>query len=467
MTRLRLLALLLLPLVPLAAAAAEFSVWVYGARGDGTTVCTQAIQKAIDRAAESGGGTVVFPSGTFLTGSLFLKSGVELRLDEDVTLSAIRSDDAYPIVDTRVAGIEMPWPAALVNVRGQKNVRITGPGTIDGQGDFWWHKYWGADRKGGLLADYKARGLRWAADYDCKRVRGIAIQDSSDVEVSGITILRPGFWSLVMTYSERITVRGVTIRANLGGEGPSTDGIDVDSSSDVLIENCDIACNDDNICLKAGRDFDGLRVNRPTERVVIRNCITREGHGMFVIGSETSGGIRDVEVSGLRAIGTRYGVRFKSAKTRGGVVENIRIRNIQMENVSKPLHFELNWNPSYSYPSLPADMDAATVPAHWKVMMTQVKPAAKGIPLFRNISIRDVRATGADIALWVNAYREKPMSAVTLENVEVQAASPGKIVSGSAWTLKQVHFVLDQVLDRLPMEGCYDVPQPKLTVRGR
>lgn len=445
--------------------AAEYSVYVHGAKGDGQTVSTQAIQSTIDAAAADGGGTVVFPTGIYLSGSLFLKSGVELRLDEGVTLSAVRADSAYPDIRTRVAGIEMDWPAALINVYGQSGVQITGPGTIDGQGDFWWRKYWGEDRKGGLLADYTARGLRWAADYDCKRVRGIAIYDSKDVVVDGVTILRPGFWSLVATYSEGITVRNVVIRANEGGMGPSTDGIDIDSSRNVLIENCDIDCNDDNICLKAGRDADGLRVNRPTENVVIRDCITRAGHGMFVIGSETSGGIRNVEVSNLHGIGTRYGIRFKSARNRGGVVENIKISGIRMEGVPKPLHFELNWNPSYSYPTLPSGSDAESVPAHWKVMMQRVEPAAKGIPVFRKIQIKDLVATGAEMAIYVNAYKEKPLSELTLEDVFIQASKAGGVRSGSLWTLKNVRFLLEGNSDRVPYDSCYDVPQPKIELQ--
>lgn len=446
--------------------AAEFSVFVNGARGDGKTVSTQAIQATIDAAAADGGGTVVFPTGTYLTGALFLKSGVELRLDEGVTLSAVRSDDAYPESRTRVAGIEMDWPAAVVNVNGQRNVKITGPGTIDGQGDFWWSKFWGEDRKGGMLADYNARKLRWAADYDCKRVRGVAIYDSKDVEVNGVTILRPGFWSLVMTYSERVTVRNVIIRANMGERmGPSSDGIDVDSSRDILIEGCDIDCNDDNICLKAGRDADGLRVNRPTENVIVRDCITRAGHGMFVIGSETSGGIRNVEVSNLRAIGTKYGIRFKSAKIRGGIVENIRISGIRMENVPKPIHFELNWNPSYSYPTLPAGMKLSEAPVHWKVMMQKVEPEARGIPLFRKISIRDVEATGADGALYVNAYREKPLAELSLEDVRIEAKTAGSVKSGSLWTMRNVRLLLDEVVEKVPYEACYDVPQPLIEKR--
>lgn len=423
------------PAVP---AAIVFNPADHGAKGDGATLCTAAIQKAVDAAAAAGGGTVAFPKGVYLSGAIFLKSNVEFRLDEGVELRAIPDDAAYPERPTRIAGIETAWPAALVNVYEQRNVRIAGKGIIDGSGPYWWHKFWGEDHKGGMLADYKKRGLRWAVDYDCKRVRPLAIFKSADVAVKGITIRRAGFWSLTSTYSERITIDGVTIRNNIDGFGPSSDGIDIDSSRDVLIENCDIDCNDDNICLKAGRDADGLRVNRPTENVVIRNCITRAGGGMVTIGSETSGGIRNVEAYNLKAIGTSSGIRFKSAKVRGGRIEKIRFHDITMDDVKSPFVFDLNWYPSYSYPTIPAAIPPEQVQPLWKVLTQKVEPAERGIPEFRDISITNVVAKGADRAFAVNAYPEKPIHNLRWQKVTVQAKSAGSIKDAADWTMQDV-----------------------------
>jgi polygalacturonase len=440
--------------------SATFNVADFGAKNDAKTVNTQAIQTAIDAAEKAGGGQVVFPQGCYLTGALFVKSGVDLHLDEGVTLSAVRDDAAYPEIQTRIAGIEMPWPAAVINIYKQKNAKITGPGIVDGQGDFWWKKFYGTDYRGGLAADYAKRGLRWAVDYDCKRVRAVALYDSSSVEVSGITINRSGFWTLCVTYCENVTIDGVIVRANIGGIGPSSDGIDIDSSRGVLVQNCDIDCNDDNICLKAGRDADGLRVNRPTENVVIRNCVTRAGHGVFVIGSETSGGIRNVEVSDIRAYGTRYGIRFKSARIRGGVVENIRIRNIHMEKVPNPIHIELNWYPAYSYPTLPKGIDPATIPAHWKTLMQRVEPAERGIPLFRNIEISGIRAEQADTAIQVNAFDEKPISGVKLKDILIEARKPGFIRNASDWELSDVTVATPDAAP-VKLEKCRAVTAPR------
>jgi polygalacturonase len=447
--------------IVVAAHAAPFSVTRFGAAPNETNVATAAIQKAIDAAAAAGGGQVTFPRGLFHTGALFLKSNVELRLDEGVVLRAAQDDAAYPDIWSRVAGVEMDWPAAVINVYGQTNVSITGKGTLDGNGAYWWRKFWGEERKSGMLKDYVARGLRWAVDYDCKRVRALLIYDSKDVAVRDVTIERSGFWSLTMTYSERVTVDGVIIRANIGGHGPSSDGIDVDSSRDVLIQNCDIDANDDNICLKAGRDADGLRVNRPTENVVIRNCITRAGYGMFTIGSETSGGIRNVQVSNMRAIGTKLGIHFKSAKIRGGVVENISIRDVTMENVERPLNFEMNWYPAYSLPTLPPELQHTKNPAHWAVLLQPVLPASRGIPEVRNVSITNLKATGAKIAIAVNGFPDKPIRDVRLANITIEAASAGRINHAADW---QLWDVVINAADNRPVSllNCRSVDAPQL-----
>lgn len=148
---------------------------------------------------------------------------------------------------------------------------------------------------------------------------------------------------------------GVTINNNVGGHGPSTDGIDIDSSTNILVENCEVDCNDDNICIKAGRDADGLRVNRPTENVVIRNCTARKGAGLVTCGSETSGSIRNVLAYDLKAYGTGAALRLKSSMNRGGTVENIYMTRVKADSVKYVLAVGLNWNPKYSYSALPEE----------------------------------------------------------------------------------------------------------------
>lgn len=217
----------------------------FGAKGDGVTLDTTAIQKAIDSAAIAGG-TVTFTPGVYLTGSVFVKSHVTLRVDKGVTLLGSQRLSDYPVMSSRIAGIEMSWPAALVNIYKQTDASIEGDGTIDGDGKIFWDSYWSL-RKG-----YEPRDLRWAADYDAQRPRLIQIFDSTHVHLGGgINLRRSGFWTVHICYSTYVTVDGITIRNNEGGRGPSTDGVDIDSSRHILVQHADIAVNDDALCLKA------------------------------------------------------------------------------------------------------------------------------------------------------------------------------------------------------------------------
>ena len=245
----------------------------FGAVADSTVLSTEAIQKAIDSCSVSGGGTVTLQPGYYQTGALFVKSGVNLQLDKGVTLLASPHIHHYPEFRSRIAGIEMTWPAAVINIVNEKNASVSGEGTLDCRGKVFWDKYWE------MRKEYEKKGLRWIVDYDCKRVRGILVERSSDITLKGFTLMRTGFWGCQVLYSNYCTIDGLVINNNLGGHGPSTDGIDIDSSTNILIENCDVDCNDDNICIKSGRDADGLRVNLPTENIVIRNCIARKGAG--------------------------------------------------------------------------------------------------------------------------------------------------------------------------------------------
>ena len=402
-------------------------VFPVNAPGDGATNSTKAIQKAIDACSKAGGGIVTFRPGSYVTGALFLKRNVHLRINKDVTLLGSQEDKDYPSIWTRVAGIEMKWPAALINVNDQKNVKISGGGTIDGRGKKWWDKYWELRRQ------YEPRGLRWASDYDAERVRLMVIWKSADVTVENLSLKRSGFWTVQVVYSDHVTVDGIKITDN---EGPSTDGVDIDSSSYVLVQHCDIDNNDDDICLKAGRDYDGMRVNRPTEYIVIRNNITRRGGGVLSFGSETAGGIRKVVAYNNHGIGTKEGIRFKSAKTRGGYVEDILIRDIKMENVLLPFTFTLNWNPSYSYATIPKEI--TDVPPHWIVMNTPVTPPERGLCEFRNITIENIEVLNAARVFSASGLPDKPIINVKFANVTAQAADGGSIEYARDWTMTNV-----------------------------
>lgn len=417
----------------------SFAAKTYGAVADGETMATEAIQRAIDAASAAGGGVVTFEPGTYLTGALFVKSNVHLRVDKGVTLRGVADDAAYPRRPTRVAGIEMEWPSALINVYAEENVKISGGGVIDGNGGWCWSKYWAMREQ-----EYEPRGLRWAVDYDAERVRLCVIWKSRNVTLENLRLRRSGFWTVQVSYSEYVTVDGVTISDN---DGPSTDGVDIDSSRYVLVQKCDIDNNDDDICLKSGRDWDGLRVDRPVEYVVIRDNVTRKGAGIVSFGSETSGGIRHIVAYRNKGIGTSEGIRFKSARTRGGYIDDVLVLDTTMQRVPRPFSFTLDWNPSYSYVTLPKDASNlppnlnGRFPDHWKVMSTPVEPPERGIAAFGNITIANVDIVDARQIFNAAGAPSKPLRDIHWENIVARGQRPGTIDHARNWTMKNVRVI--------------------------
>ena len=421
----------------------------YGAMGNATSMNTQAIQQAIDACSAAGGGTVTFEPGVYLTGSVFIKDNVNFNVPKGTTLIGSQEIEDYKLIDTRVAGIEMEWPAALLNILDAKNAAISGDGTVHGKGRVFWNKY------GSMAMQYMSKGLRWSLDYDCQRPRGILISNSENVTVRDIVLYQAGFWSLHILYSSYVTVDGITISNNIEGRGPSTDGVDIDSSHHILVQNSRINCNDDNFCLKAGRDSDGLRVNRPCEYVVIRNCEAGMGDGLFTCGSETSGSIRHILAYNLKANGTSCGLRFKSTTQRGGSIEDIYLGNIEMNNVTRPFIVDLNWNPAYSNSVLPAEYEGKEIPIHWTKLITPVPPE-QGTPKFKDMYIKNVTVQNGRSCLSVSALEQGTIDNIHFENVTMHAATAGTVKYAKNWTFKQFSYSTDDG-SRITVENCEGV----------
>lgn len=421
-----------------------YNVAAYGAVGDAVFMNTNAIQAAIDDCAKNGGGVVTFDPGIFLTGSVFIKSNVDFRVPRGTMIIGSLDLNDYKKIDTRIAGVEMQWPSALINVLNQKNAAISGDGVINGRGKIFWDKYFS------MREEYNPKGLRWIVDYDCERPRGILISECTDVTVKDIVLYQPGFWSLHILYSEYVTVDNIIISNNIEGKGPSTDGVDIDSSRKILVQNSNINCNDDNFCLKAGRDSDGLRVNRPTEYVVIRNCIAGHGDGLFTCGSETSGGIRNIVAYDMKGVGTKYGLRFKSTAQRGGVIEDIYLYNIEMVNVRDPFVVDLNWHPSYSTSKLPEGYVYENLPEHWKKMLTPVDPK-QGMPKFKNIYFENVIATGAKLCVNASGIKDCTIDNFSFKNVHFSGENAGKISFAKDWRFS--NFTVDAKSGKITLEN--------------
>lgn len=318
----------------------------------GETDVTEKLQKIIDYAS-SKKDMLVIEKGIYLVSALYLKSNLKVYFAKGSIIKGTTNEDLYPLIKTRVAGIDMPWYPAILNIIDSTNVHIYGKGIINGSGEYWYHKYWGNDMHGGMRKIYDENNLRWACDYECKRVRNILVSNSNNIIINGLTSKDSGFWNLHILYSNNVIINNVTI-ASKSLIGPSTDGIDIDSSSNVLVENCITYCNDDSICIKSGRDSDGIKRGIPSKNIIIRNCKINQGFGV-TIGSEVSGGIENIHIHDIEFNSSECGFRIKTTKDRKGYIKNIYVNDIKMLDVKYPIHIYSKWNPSYSRCEIPSN----------------------------------------------------------------------------------------------------------------
>jgi exo-poly-alpha-galacturonosidase len=347
------------------------SICDFGAVGDGETVNTEAIQKAIDSLASDGGGTLVVPKGTFLSGAIFLKQGVDLQIAREGTLKAIVDRSAFPEVATRWEGEERRWICAFINAFDMTDLDLTGEGLIDGSGDAW-------------------------RSEEHPRPRLIAIQNCKDVKVSGLSIKNQACWGVFALYSEAVEVANLTIRAE--HNILMSDGIDIDSSKNIHIIGCDIDTNDDCIAIKSGKDEDGRRVARPAEDILVEKCHFRYGHGGVSMGSEMSGGIRNVEIRDCILEADNWApIRFKSQPSRGGVVENITYRDLTLKNTRKAFEFNMAWR-----------------------MRPPLKPPSDPLPVVRNVKIINVSGTTGYVGD-MHGLKDSPITNVSFENCHIKA----------------------------------------------
>ena len=363
----------------------HYIITEYGAIGDGQTFNTKAIQAAIDKCAEDGGGILVIPKGVFLTGAIFLKQGVNLQIEKDGVLKGSVNPDHYPQIFTRWEGEEKVWTSALINAFKMTDVTFTGEGTIDGSGGQWMDRY--------------PRGSR---ELRVGRPRLIAIQNCRNVLVSGLNFKNQACWGLFILYSEDVVAENLTINAE--HNIISSDGIDIDSSTRVRITNCDIDVNDDCIAIKSGKDEDGRRVNRPAEDILVEKCRFRYGHGGVSMGSEMSGGIRKVEIRDCIVEADNWApIRFKSQPSRGGVVENITYRDIVLKNTRKAFEFNMAWR-----------------------MVPPIKPPSNPLPVVRDVKIINVSGT-VDKVGDMYGLKDSPIENVVFENCTINAKTGFKL----------------------------------------
>lgn len=377
-------------------------IGAYGAKADGTTLNTDALTKAIADCSAQGGGTVVVPPGRYLTGPIHLASNITLHIEKGAELLfSQNADDYLPPVFSRYEGMEYYGYSPFIYARDCHDIALTGEGTINGQGQTWWEwKRWqqaGAKRLYALAtAGVPPEERVFDTVKDGLRPSLIGLVNCERIRIEGVTIKNGPQWTIHPLYSRNILIRGVTVAT----DGPNTDGIVIDSSENVLIEQVRVDAGDDAIVIKSGVDTDGKRVSRPAQNIVIRNCIVGRGNGGVVIGSEMSGDVRNMSVSHCQFDGTKRGVRVKSAPGRGGIIENIWFEDITMQNILSEAIF------------LNMFYDSKNV----------VRPSSTDAPVFRNFFFKNITARSENDALIAIGAADSPISNLRFENVTLTAA---------------------------------------------
>ncbi|QIK55691.1 glycoside hydrolase family 28 protein [Dysgonomonas sp. HDW5B] len=388
----------------------------FGGKTDGKTSNTAIIKKAIDKLTADGGGTLYFPAGTYLTGPIKLENNITIDIESGATILFSGEYEEYtPFVEIRYEGVVMKSFCPLFYAYEKENITIKGRGKIDGNGSHWWHVAWamdGIEKYAPLLKrvaplqelwDKENPNLKieeqsdWKRTFDKKFFRPPFIQmyKSKNILIEGITIVNSPFWTINPEFCENVTVKGVSI---FNPYSPNTDGINPSSCKDVHISDCHISVGDDCITLKSGRDLQGREYATPCENVTITNCTMLAGHGGVVIGSEMSGDVHKITISNCIFDGTDRGIRIKSTRGRGGIVEEIRVSNVVMKNIKKEA---ITLNLFYS-----------NVPA---------EPISERTPIFRNIHFSNITGSDVNAACTIWGIEEAPISNITFTNVNMDA----------------------------------------------
>jgi len=423
-----------------------FNLSRYGAVADGQTLNTEAFRRAIDACA-GGGGTVLVPRGLWLTGPIVLKNNVNLHLAAGALVQFTADRSQYPLVGTTWEGAAAVRCQAPISGVDLTNIALTGPGTFDGAGDTWrpvkksklnktqWQQlvdsggvlsekkdYWypsASALKGSVLAEAgtprpSLNPAELADVRDFLRPNMLSLTRCRQVLLEGFTIQNSPAWTIHPLLCEDITLRNVTVKNPWYGQ--NTDALDVESCRNGLVEGCTFDVGDDGLCIKSGRDAEGRRRGVPTENFIIRNCRVYHAHGGFVIGSEMSGGVRNLYVSNCTFIGTDVGLRFKTARGRGGVVENIFVDGVDMTDIAgEAVLFDMYYAAKDPVP-LAGESDGPPLIA--------AQPRTEGTPQFQHFRLRNITCKGATTGILVRGLPEMNIQDISLENA-VLAAKKG------------------------------------------
>ena len=434
----------------------------FGGIGNGIFKNTDAFAKAMKALSAKGGGKLIVPSGVWYTGPISFESNVNLHLEGGAVILFSTDYDDYPIVETSFEGLDTRRCESPLNARNKENIAITGNGTINGNGDAWrpvkkgkmTSKQWGdLVKSGGVLNDKKdywfptqehldafkradmnvVRGVEtdedWQAIRDFLRPVLLSFVNCKNILLQDVSFENSPAWNLHPLMCENLIFDNINVRNPWYSQ--NGDGLDIESCKNVILVNSKFDVGDDAICIKSGKDADGRNRAIPTENVIVDNSVVYHGHGGFVVGSEMSGGAKNISVSNCQFLGTDVGLRFKSTRGRGGVVENIYITNINMIDIpTEPLLFDLYYNGKSAVETL-EDGDVLgggeVIPA-----VTEETPA------FKDIYIKDVTCNGARRAMFFNGLPEMNITNINVENVAISSKYGIELAESNGVNLKNV-----------------------------
>lgn len=416
----------------------------FGAKSGGLELCTKAFADAIDAVSKKGGGRVVIPRGTWLTGPITLKSNIELFSEMGALVIFSTNKDLYPLVETSFEGFNTYRCMSPLNGRNLENIAITGHGIFDGSGEVWravkkeklteaqWKKLVASGgivhengktwypsqqfRDGEKQAEMNVpRSMKTKAEFekirDFLRPVMVSLISCKKVLFDGPTFQNSPAWCIHPLMCEDFTFRNMTVRNPWFSQ--NGDGIDIESCKNSVIHDSSFDVGDDGICIKSGKDKEGRDRKMPNENLIVKNCVVFHGHGGVTVGSEMSSGVKNLHVSNCTFIGTDVGLRFKSNRGRGGVVENIFISNVEMINIPTQA---ISFNLYYSGRSASEDLEAGENGQAPKLL-----PVTEETPQFKNITIKNVNCKGALLGIQLQGLPEMNLENVSLENITMEA----------------------------------------------
>ena len=438
----------------------------FGAVGDGITLNTEAFAKAIDALVQKGGGKLVVPQGVWHTGPIVLKSHINLHLNAGAVILFAADETLYPLIDTSFEGLDTRRCQSPLSANGATDIAITGKGVIDGNGQYWrpvkkgkvtenhWKEllaipgsqemkpgYWvpsAGYAKGEQGANMNIPNAKTDAEWNAiKRfVRPVMVSlvKCKNVHLKGVIFQNSPAWNLHPLMCENVIVEDVLVRNPSFAQ--NGDALDLESCKNALIINSRFDAGDDGICIKSGKDADGRRRGIPCENVVVKGCTVFAGHGGFVVGSEMSGGVKNILVDQCQFLGTDVGLRFKSTRGRGGIVENIYIKNISMTDIKTDA---ITFNMYYGGKSVAEMLADGDNPDNVTKM-----PVNEETPIFRNIDIKNIICNGAGRAMEFNGLPEMPIDGISLKDITIFAKKDAVFTNCQNITKKNVNITIQK-----------------------